>query len=58
MLLREGVSNKQLARHLDLGLPTVKTHLINLFRKVGVKNRTELVGALFLPENTGTQPSG
>lgn len=58
VLLQEGVSNKQLARHLDLGLPTVKTHLINLFRKVGVKNRTELVGALFLPENTGTQPSG
>ncbi|NBF03085.1 helix-turn-helix transcriptional regulator [Pseudomonas sp. Fl5BN2] len=47
-LLRDGADNKTIARHLDLGLPTVKTHLINLFRKVGVGNRTELVSALFL----------
>jgi len=48
LLLREGASNKAIARRLNLGLPTVKTHLLNLFRKVGVANRTELVGALFL----------
>lgn len=48
LLLREGVSNKQLARQLEVGLPTVKTHLLNLFRKAGVSNRTELVAALFL----------
>lgn len=47
-LLRQGVSNKQLARELDVGLPTIKTHLINLFRKVGVSSRTELVSTLFL----------
>jgi DNA-binding CsgD family transcriptional regulator len=48
LLLREGARNKQLARHLEVGLPTVKTHLLNLFRKAGVSNRTELVAALFL----------
>ncbi|WP_260958685.1 response regulator transcription factor [Pseudomonas citri] len=48
LLLRQGVSNKQLARELGVGLPTIKTHLIHLFRKVGVSSRTELVGALFL----------
>ena len=48
LLLRQGVSNKQLARELDVGLPTIKTHLIHLFRKVGVSSRTELVSALFL----------
>ncbi|WP_110971223.1 helix-turn-helix transcriptional regulator [Pseudomonas huaxiensis] len=48
LLLQNGACNKTLARQLELGLPTVKTHLINLFRKVGVKNRTELIGALFL----------
>lgn len=48
LLLRDGASNKLLARQLDLGLPTIKTHLLNLFRKVGVSNRTELVTALFL----------
>lgn len=47
-LLRQGVSNKQLARELGVGLPTIKTHLIHLFRKVGVSSRTELVSALFL----------
>jgi DNA-binding CsgD family transcriptional regulator len=50
LLLREGASNKALARSLDLGLPTIKTHLLNLFRKVGVSNRTELVSALFVDE--------
>lgn len=48
LLLRQGASNKQLALALDVGLPTIKTHLINLFRKTGVTSRTELVGALFL----------
>lgn len=48
LLLRQGASNKQLARELGVGLPTIKTHLINLFRKTGVASRTELVGALFL----------
>ncbi|MEX5495552.1 MULTISPECIES: response regulator transcription factor [Pseudomonas] len=47
-LLRQGASNKQLAQALDVGLPTVKTHLIHLFRKTGVSSRTELVAALFL----------
>lgn len=48
LLLRDGASNKELARELDLGLATVKTHLINLFRKLDVSNRTELVATLFL----------
>ncbi|MHB0774916.1 helix-turn-helix transcriptional regulator [Halomonas sp. WWR20] len=47
-LVRTGLSNKQLARELDIGLPTVKTHLINLYRKLGVRNRTELVAQLYL----------
>ncbi|MDH0301958.1 MULTISPECIES: helix-turn-helix transcriptional regulator [unclassified Pseudomonas] len=47
-LLRQGSSNKLIARALGVGLPTVKTHLINLFRKVGVSNRTELVASLYL----------
>lgn len=48
LLLRQGASNKQLALELAVGLPTIKTHLINLFRKTGVSSRTELVGTLFL----------
>ncbi|UTN77624.1 helix-turn-helix transcriptional regulator [Pseudomonas aeruginosa] len=37
LLLRDGVSNKCLAQCLGLGLPTVKTHLLNLFRKTGAQ---------------------
>ncbi|SMG00032.1 response regulator transcription factor [Burkholderia singularis] len=47
-LVRAGRSNKEIARDLALGQPTVKTHLLRMFRKLGVSNRTELVGALFL----------
>lgn len=47
-LVRDGCSNKEIARDLALGQPTVKTHLMRMYRKLGVSNRTELVGALFL----------
>lgn len=47
-LVRDGRSNKEIARDLALGPPTVKTHLMRMYRKLGVSNRTEMVGALFL----------
>ncbi|AJY10209.1 LuxR C-terminal-related transcriptional regulator [Burkholderia dolosa] len=47
-LVRDGRSNKEIARDLALGQPTVKTHLMRMYRKLGVSNRTGLVGALFL----------
>lgn len=46
-LVRSGLSNKEIARHLALGQPTVKTHLLHIFRKLGVSSRTELIGVLF-----------
>jgi DNA-binding CsgD family transcriptional regulator len=47
-LVRNGLSNKEIARDLELSQPTVKTHLLRTFRKLGVSSRTELIGALFL----------
>ncbi|WP_175663539.1 response regulator transcription factor [Burkholderia ambifaria] len=47
-LVRDGRSNKEIARDLALGQPTIKTHLMRMYRKLGVSNRTELVGTLFL----------
>jgi len=41
--LRRGESNKQIARSLDISPNTVKTHLTNLYEKLGVKNRTQAV---------------
>lgn len=39
-LLDEGLSNKSIARRLDITEPTVKFHLKNLFGKLGVSRRT------------------
>lgn len=38
-----GPSNKDVGRRLNLSEGTVKVHLHNIFRKLGIKNRTELV---------------
>jgi hypothetical protein len=34
-----GMSNKEIARDLDLGVGTVKIHVAGLYRNLGVKNR-------------------
>ncbi|MGO2381219.1 MAG: response regulator transcription factor [Halomonas sp.] len=47
-LLRQGLSNKAMARELGIAPSTVKTHLDNLYRKFNATNRTELVGRLYL----------
>ena len=39
----EGLTNKAIARRLDISLHTVKFHIESLFRKLGVRTRTEAV---------------
>jgi DNA-binding CsgD family transcriptional regulator len=39
--LTEGMSNKQVARHLDISVRTVAVHVSNLLRKTGSASRTE-----------------
>lgn len=38
-----GLSNRLIARTLFISLPTVKTHVHNILRKLGARNRTEAV---------------
>lgn len=38
-----GLSNKQIAKKLYLGLGTVKAHLSSAMKKLGAQNRTSLV---------------
>ena|SRR5215207_6432967 len=41
-LVAVGLSNKEVARRLDLSEGTVKIHLHNIYQKIGVANRTAL----------------
>jgi len=42
-LMQSGLSNQNIGDELGLTLPTVKMHVSALFKKLGVKNRTEAV---------------
>ncbi len=40
-LIRHGLSNRDIARHLNLSEGTVKLHNTGIFKSLGVRNRTE-----------------
>ncbi len=46
LALLDGKSNKELAETLFVSEKTIETHLANIYRKVGVKNRLELFSRL------------
>lgn len=45
-LVMLGMPDKEIARELQISTTTVRTHLENAFRKVGVNNRAALVHKL------------
>lgn len=49
LALRDGLSNKMIARRLNISESTVKTHLKAILRKVGAANRTQ--AAIWAIEN-------
>ena len=56
-LLAQGLANKEIAQTLNIGDKTVKTHISNIFGKLGVVSRTQAalfavsIGLVKLPEN-------
>jgi DNA-binding NarL/FixJ family response regulator len=40
-LVRTGASNKEIARELGIGLPTVKEHLSRIYERLGCSGRTQ-----------------
>lgn len=45
-MLMEGLLNKQIAYELDVSEATIKAHITAVFRKLGVRNRTQAVIAV------------
>ncbi|BBF42742.1 regulatory protein, LuxR [Lachnospiraceae bacterium KM106-2] len=41
--LKKGYTNKEIADHLCISLATVKTHMINIYSKLGVNNRVAAI---------------
>lgn len=52
-LVSEGLSNKEIARELNVSRGTVKVHLYNIFQKLEVNNRTMLATIALLRRSTG-----
>ncbi|MGY4496454.1 hypothetical protein ACVWYH_000381 [Bradyrhizobium sp. GM24.11] len=52
-LVSEGLSNKQIARQLNLSPGTVKVHLYNIFHKLEITNRTVLATLALLKHPSG-----
>jgi DNA-binding CsgD family transcriptional regulator len=46
ILLLQGLSNPEIATKLNLGRSTVKDHLSHIYRRLQVRNRTQLAGLL------------
>lgn len=45
-LLIRGNSYKEISEKLVIALPTVKTHIFNIYKKLGIKNKIELINIL------------
>jgi len=42
--VREGLTDKEIARRLAVGVPTVRTYLRRIFDKLGIERRSALAG--------------
>jgi DNA-binding NarL/FixJ family response regulator len=51
-LINDGLSNKEIARRLKIGLATAKSHVHNVLEKLGVERRSQ--AAQWMRERTGT----
>ncbi len=53
ILAEMGFSNKEIAGQLDVTLDTVKLHLNAVYRKLGIRGRSQLKKRMFADEEPG-----
>jgi DNA-binding CsgD family transcriptional regulator len=53
----QGLTNREIAERLFVTIKTVETHLMAVYRKLGIRTRDELGRAFRPPESMDTQPS-
>lgn len=56
--LKDGLPNKQIAWHMSLTEPTVKSHVSRIYRKLNMKNRTRLALTIQQMEPAGIERYG
>lgn len=49
--LLRGLTYRQIGETLSISMPTVKTHVTNIYKKIGVQNKIELLNALKTQNN-------
>jgi DNA-binding NarL/FixJ family response regulator len=47
LLVAEGLSNKEIARRLEISEGTVRVHLQDIYSKLGIHNRTQLAALVW-----------
>jgi len=50
VLIDRGFTNEQIGEKLNISEPTVKTHLRNIYSKIGVHDRAQLVNRMLKSE--------
>lgn len=50
-LIQKGMSNKEIARVLNIANGTVKVHVYDMFQRLGVTSRTKLMSKLIKSSN-------
>lgn len=55
-IITQGFTNKEAAKKLHISEPTIKTHLNHIFRKLDIKNRTQLVTYAIKNHDTHISP--
>jgi len=55
-MVASGMTNAEAARHLELSVHAIKFHLAEIYRRLGVSNRTEAAVAYFRHGNVTPEP--